>query len=125
MNEDTSSTPSPFDQQTLEQLRLLECEQPGLMKELIRLFVADAPRQMRLIDGGYQRRDPELVRQSAHFLRSCALVLGLSWLADHTRHFEDLGLDQYGTAASDQLVAQLRAELHRVLLVLLKETKGG
>jgi hypothetical protein len=44
------SKSTPTEQQTLDQLHLLEHERPGLMKELIRLFVADAPRQMRLID---------------------------------------------------------------------------
>jgi len=95
------------------------------MKELIRLFVADAPKQMRLIDNAYGRRDPEGVRQSAHFLRSGALALGLSWLAEKSNALEHLELDQYGSEQSNQWVGQLRAELHKVLLALLKELKGG
>ena len=51
------SHPNPLDPQILEQLRMLEAERPGLMKELIRLFVADAPKQMRLIEGAYGRRE--------------------------------------------------------------------
>ena len=79
------SNDNPLDPQVLEQLRQLEAERPGLMKELIRLFVADAPKQMRLIDGAYGRRDPELLRQSAHFLRSGSLALGLNDLAAFTK----------------------------------------
>jgi HPt (histidine-containing phosphotransfer) domain-containing protein len=117
--------PLPLDQQSLDQLRVLERERPGLMKELIRLFVADAPKQMRLIDGAYAKRDPEGVRQSAHFLRSGALALGLSWLAEKSNALERLDLDQYGSEQANQWVAQLRGELHKVLLALLKELKGG
>ena len=119
------SDPTPKDQQTLDQLKELEAERPGLMKELIRLFVADAPRQTRLIQAAYDRRDPELVRQSAHFLRSGSLALGLSALAEHSRVIEHLALEAYGDKASDLLVAELRAEVHKVLLVLLKQLKDG
>jgi HPt (histidine-containing phosphotransfer) domain-containing protein len=119
------SDPNPLDPQVLEQLQMLETERPGLMKELIRLFVADAPKQMRLIDGAYGRRDPELLRQSAHFLRSGSLALGLNALAARAHHFEHLPLDQYGSKDNDAGVVQLRAEVHRVLLALLKMMKDG
>jgi HPt (histidine-containing phosphotransfer) domain-containing protein len=119
------NTPPPHDRQTLEQLRELESERPGLMKELIRLFVADAPKQMRLIDAAYRRRDPEMVRQSAHFLRSGSLALGLGTLAELGRNLEQLPFEDYGNKASDLQFAQLRAEVHRVLLALLRELKSG
>ncbi|MEO8160491.1 MAG: Hpt domain-containing protein [Arenimonas sp.] len=114
-----------LDLQTLDQLRLLERERPGLMKDLIRLFVADAPKQMRLIDGAYAKRDPEGVRQSAHFLRSGALALGLAWLAEQARLLEHLEFSQYGTPAAGETVVNLRAELHRVLITLLKDLKAN
>ena len=112
------------DRQSLDQLRLLESESPGLMKEVIRLFVSDAPKQMRLIDGAYGQRDPEGVRQSAHFLRSGALALGLNWLADRAGDLERLDLPEYGSPAAGELLAGLRAELHRVLIALLTDLKS-
>ena len=115
----------PLKQQSLDQLHALERERPGLMKELIRLFVGDAPRQMRLIDTAYAKRDPEGLRQSAHFLRSGALALGLGWLAEQAGLIEHLDFHDYGKPASNELVANLRAELHRVLLALLAELKTG
>lgn len=119
------SQDSPLDPQILEQLRQLEAERPGLMKELLRLFVADAPKQMRLIDGAYGRRDPELVRQSAHFLRSGSLALGLNSLATRAHYFEHLPLEDYGSQENDAGLAEMRAEVHRVLLALLKIMKDG
>ena len=119
------SQPTPLHRQPLDQLRLLERESPGLVKELIRLFVSDAPKQMRLIDGAYAKRDPEGVRQSAHFLRSGALALGLTWLAEQAGHLERLELARYGSAPAGEQLAGLRAELHRVLIALLKDLKSG
>ena len=119
------SNPNPLDPQILEQLRMLEAERPGLWKELIRLFVADAPKQMRLIEGAYGRRDPELLRQSAHFLRSGALALGLNGLAARAHHFEHLPLESYGSKDDDAGIGAMRAEVHRVLLALLKIMKDG
>jgi HPt (histidine-containing phosphotransfer) domain-containing protein len=114
----------PLNLQSLEQLRSLERERPGLIKELIRLFVADAPKQMRLIEGAYRERDPERLRQSAHFLRSGALALGLGWLAEQARMLEHLDLPLYGQPEADELIADLRSELHSVLLALLKELQA-
>ena len=119
-----SSRP-PLKLQTLDQLRDLERERPGLMKELIRLFVGDAPKQMRLIEAAYNRHDPEATRQQAHFLRSGALALGLGWLAEQAGLIEHLEFADYGRPASDALVANLRAELHRVLLALFAELRSG
>jgi len=119
------STKRPLNLQTLDQLRSLERERPGLMKELIRLFVADAPKQMRLVETAYRERDPERLRQSAHFLRSGALALGLSWLAEQARLLEHLDFLEYGQPGSNELVANLRAELHGVLLALLRELQAG
>ena len=113
----------PQDGQTLEQLRLLERENPGLIKELIRLFVADAPKQMRLIETAYRQRDPEGLRQSAHFLRSGALALGLGWLAERAQAFEHLPFERYGDAAADLMIKELRSGLHQMLLALLQDLK--
>jgi len=117
------STRQPLKLQTLDQLHALERERPGLMKELIRLFVGDAPKQMRLIETAYRKRDPEGLKSQAHFLRSGALALGLSWLAEQAGLIEHLEFHDYGQPPSDALVSGLRAELHRVLLALFEELK--
>jgi HPt (histidine-containing phosphotransfer) domain-containing protein len=111
--------------QTLDQLRALERDSPGLMKELIRLFVGDAPKQIRLIEAAYGKRDPEKLSQQAHFLRSGALALGLGWLAEQAALIEHMDFHDYGKPASDALVSELRAELHRVLLALFHELRAG
>ena len=118
------SSRHPLKLQTLDQLRDLERERPGLMKELIRLFVTDAPKQIRLVESAYRERDPERLRQSAHFLRSGALALGLGWLAEQARMLEHLEFSDYGQPDADALLSGLRAELHGVLLALLRELQA-
>ena len=68
---------------------------------------------------------PKGCGQAAHFLRSGALALGLNWLAEKSNALEHLDLGDYGAEPSGRLLAELRAELHRVLLALLKELKEG
>lgn len=111
--------------QTLDQLRRLREELPGVMEEVMQQFIADAPRQIGLIESAYNAADAEALRQNAHFLRSGALALGLNWLAEKSNTLEHMDLGEYGSEASGQVVAELRAELHRVLLALLKELKDS
>ena len=112
-----------IDPKTLELLRSLESDRPGAMTELVRLFIADAPAQMQLVDDGYHARDAEKLRQAAHFLRSGALALGLNALVDASHDIERLEPDQYGTPESDALLAQLRVGLRDALMALLNIVK--
>jgi hypothetical protein len=91
------------------------------MKELIRLFVpsaqADAPDR-----GAYAKRDPR-GRQSAHFLRSARWRW--AWLAGEQAGCSSTWNLATTAAEANELVANLRAELHRVLLgASLQGTEG-
>jgi HPt (histidine-containing phosphotransfer) domain-containing protein len=112
------------DPKGLELLHSLQAEHPDLMTDLIRLFVADVPEQMRRIVAGYGECDVELLRQSAHFLRSGAMALGLLRLAEHSLAVERLDPAQYGLADADRKVDELRVELGKALLAMLKDTKA-
>ena len=113
--------PTPMNAKTVAELRALEQDQPGLTQDLIRLFVTDAPKQMVQIASAYAARDPEALRTAAHFLRSGALVLGLSALCEQSKALEFVPAGEYGTAAAEQLLAQLSAELEPVLLALSEQ----
>ena len=105
--------------QTLDQLRRLREELPGVMEEVMQQFIDDAPRQIGLIEGAY--RDADALRQNAHFLRSGALALRLEWLAEQAHRLEFLAPDDFGKPGSDRLLANLRGELSGVVVALLKE----
>lgn len=112
-----------IDPKTLDLLHALQADHPGLMSELVRLFVADAPGQMQHIITGYNEHDSDKVRQSAHFLRSGAMALGLLRLAETSLTVERLDLAQYGLETAEQAVAELRLELGKVLSALLNHVK--
>lgn len=107
--------------QTLDQLRRLREELPGVMEEVMQQFIADAPRQIGLIETAYNAADAEALRQNAHFLRSGALALRLEWLAEQAHRLEFLAQDDFGKPGSDRLLANLRGELSGVVVALLKE----
>jgi DNA-binding LytR/AlgR family response regulator len=102
------SARKPSTLQTLDELRALERGRPGLMKELIRLFVADAPKQMRLIDGAYGKRDPEAVRETIGPLERSLLTA-------------------HGRGCTRRLIAE-RANAYRVIectRIILLESRGN
>jgi HPt (histidine-containing phosphotransfer) domain-containing protein len=111
--------------QTLDQLRKLQEELPGVMEEVIELFIADAPRQMREIEAACAQGDSDALRQSAHYLRSGALALRLEWLAEQTHRLEFLAPSAFGEPATAKLLADLRAELNAVVVALLEELGRG
>ena len=116
-------TPPTYEPEPLNQLRELDVEQPGLMNELIRIFVSDAPRQLQFIEAGLRERNPERIRLAAHFLRSGALALGLKQVAA-AAHSVEL-MDITSTTPEDAHAAgeHLREHVHHVLLYLLSELK--
>ena len=111
--------------QTLDQLRKLQEELPDVMEEVIRLFIADSPRQMRQIEAAYAEADVDTLRQVTHYLRSGALALRLEWVAEQAHRLEFLAPSQFGESATSKLVANLRTELNAVVVTLLDELNEG
>ena len=111
--------------QTLDQLRRQRAELPGVMEEVMQQFIADAPRQIELIESAYQAADAEALRQNSHFLRSGALALRLEWLAEQAHRLEFLAAEDFGKESSDRLLTNLKTELDGVVVALLKELEHG
>ncbi|KFN42460.1 Hpt domain-containing protein [Arenimonas oryziterrae] len=118
-----TSSGTPIDPKALDLLNSLESDRPGLISELVRLFLADAPKQMQLIDDGHAARDVEQVGQAAHFLRSGAMALGLTQLTEASLAVERADLADYGLAPMGERIGVLRVELRNALLALLNEVK--
>src|SRR6476646_9826575 len=110
--------------QTLDQLSKLREELPGVMDEVMQLFITDAPRQMRQIEEAYATADPDALRQTAHYLRSGALALRLEWIAEQAHRLEFLSVDEFGTEPNNRLVSMLRTEVNAVVVALLEALDG-
>ena len=107
--------------QTLDQLNKQREELPGVMDEVMRLFIADAPKQMRQIETAYAEADADALRQTSHYLRSGALALRLEWIAEQAHRLEFLSVDEFGDPNSMRLLNNLRTELNAVVVALLGE----
>jgi HPt (histidine-containing phosphotransfer) domain-containing protein len=110
--------------QTLDQLKKLREELPGVMEEVMGLFIGDAPTQMRLIEQAYAAADPDALRQNAHYLRSGALALRLEWVAEQAHRLEFLSANDFGDPNSMRLLNNLRTELSAVVVALQGELDG-
>lgn len=117
-----SNSPTPLNQEALALLQLLETDQPGSLARLIRLFVADAPALLSRIEIAHERRDPEELRQAAHYLRSAALALGADALAVTAQQIEHLRPDQIGATEGNVRLSALRSGLRDAVLSLLQVT---
>jgi HPt (histidine-containing phosphotransfer) domain-containing protein len=112
-----------YEPEPLDQLRALDVEQPGLMNELIRIFVGDAPKQLQFIEAGLRERNPERIRQAAHFLRSGALALGLKQVAAAAHAVERMDINSTTPEEAHAAGEHLREHVHHVLLYLLSQLK--
>lgn len=110
---------SRIEPKAMELLRSLEADSPGSVRELVRLFVTDAPGQLLRIEEGCRQRDAEKVRQAAHFIRSGAMALGLTASAEASHAVERMPEQDYGTDKSEWQVMSLRAELADARAALL------
>ena len=106
--------------QTMDQLNKLREELPGVMEEVMQLFVADAPRQMKQIEQAYADADADALRQTSHYLRSGALALRLEWIAEQAHRLEFVSVNEFGADSNNRLVSMLRTELNGVIVALLE-----
>lgn len=113
------TAPTPLNPEAIALLHTLDESQPGSTAKLIRLFAADAPALLSRIELAHERRDLPEVNQAAHFLRSSALALGATELAEAAQRVEHLEESQFGSSVAELRLAQLRVSLRNAVLSLL------
>jgi HPt (histidine-containing phosphotransfer) domain-containing protein len=105
-------------------LQTLDESQPGSVSKLVRLFAADAPALLARIELGYERGDLAEINQAAHYLRSSALAVGTTALAEAALRLEHLPAEQLQSDQTRDHLAQLRASLRGAILSLLEYAPG-
>ena len=71
-----------LDPGALATLRALDADNPGAFSGFVRMFIAEVPDLIRRIESASDTADPAALAQSAHYLRSAALALGATELAE-------------------------------------------
>jgi HPt (histidine-containing phosphotransfer) domain-containing protein len=101
----------PVDPEALT--RLDGVGRPGLVAQLITLFLETAPDTMEALHTAHARRDLDGVARAAHRLRSSASNFGAARLVDLTRQIERRA-ETDGATQFDTLIADAGAEFARV-----------
>src|SRR5690349_17534232 len=83
------ATPEPIDPGVIEGLRELGgAEDPGLLVELIDLYLSDAPQRMAEIERSLASGDWKLLERAAHTLKSASANIGALGLSEICKELE-------------------------------------
>ena len=104
--------------ETMEQLRLLDLSQPGLLNELLRMFEAGRQLYLNQLEQALANADFEELRVCAHTLKGSAAGMGALQLSKLAFEIEKKSRAQ-GLVTSDQLSA-LADEYDRALSQVTK-----
>ena len=95
-----------LDLEALDALRELGGEDdPGLVRELIEMFLGDAPGRLELIERGLETGDLDVVERAAHTLKGSSANIGAAQLSKICARVEDLARSK----SSDELAAYAEA----------------
>ncbi|MCY2958777.1 MAG: Hpt domain-containing protein [Planctomycetota bacterium] len=84
-----------LDMQVIEGLRELGGEdEPGLLLEVIGMFLEDAPTRIREIEQGFASGDIKLLERAAHSLKSASANVGAMQLSSVCKRIEEIARQQ-------------------------------
>ena len=117
----TAAPNGSIDQSVLEGLRELQEEgEPDILKELIELFLADVPPQLKALREAEEREDAQSVERIAHTLKESSSHRGAIRMAAICAELEEIGRSG-DLAPAPALISRLEAELGRAHTVLERE----
>lgn len=98
-----------IDRAALEQIRMLERSKGAdMLGKIAGTFLAESPRLVQKIQDAIVKADATALRQSAHYLRSGALGIGASRIADICWQIEHAAEKQLDDATLKKLFVELR-----------------
>lgn len=121
-NDDGTGVPSDLDG-TIDVsalMRIRALQSPNLLKRMIERYLQETPRIIRTMADAAKNSDNEILRRSAHHLKSSSANLGALQLAAICRHLESLARNTR-PAEGALLVAEIEAEFRRVQTALALE----
>ncbi len=110
-----------LDRRRLEHLAGMQDEEnPRLVRELIDMFIEDAPQHLQRLRQSLARADAQALRQIAHRLRSSVENIGALRMSSLCDELENIG--RAGTVeGAERVLASLERELERVSALLRAE----
>lgn len=116
---DPGPGPISFDPAALENLRAVEeAGQQGFVAEMIQTFLDQSEQQVSLLTAALAEQDLEVVRKTAHTLKSAAAAVGAMKLSQLCRDLECAA--RMKTGDFETLIAAIASELPQVSKLLKK-----
>ena len=116
------SSPQALDPEVIDRLRqLTEDGQPDVVKEVLGLFLLDAPTRLQAITAAVAARDAAGLQRAAHTLKGAAGTIGATALQAASRELEEMGRAaafdraEAGLAAVQRQYLRLKAEIDQLL----------
>lgn len=122
LQKENAATP-PLDEARIEEFRHLETLAPGLMAEVVGLFLRDAPRRLEAIEHAVRQGDAGLTSEVAHALKGSALQLGampLGWAAAELEREARAGDLSQGAVRVARLLAEFERTREGLTLLLVE-----
>ena len=86
-----------------DRLRQAAAATPGVLEELCRDYVIEARATMSQIREAVSAKDPERLRDRAHYLKGSSMMIGARVLSQYCASLEAMGRDRKLEAASSEL----------------------
>ena len=106
----TEANDNVIDMTVIETLRELGGDDdPGLVGELIDLYLLDAPDRLRELEQALEERDVDLLERAAHTLKSASANIGAIFLSDLCQDLECLAREASIETAGELVAKSLEA----------------
>ncbi len=125
MSQQDCCTETIVDQRILDRIRSLQ--QPGqtsLIRQIVAMYLDASPQCMEQIRFAIRENDAEMLRISAHTLKSSSANIGATQLAERFKMFEDFARNRQMDAAAqklDQLTLAYEKVVEHLQAILLTE----
>lgn len=107
-----------IDMQVIQGLRDLGgADEPGLLLEIIGMFLDDAPARIREIEQGFASGDVQLLERAAHSLKSASANVGAVQLSSVCKRIEEIARAR-GSNGIAELIPESKRALDRATCAL-------
>ncbi len=108
-NHPGGDAPNVLDMRVIEGLRELGgTEDPGLLVEVIGMFLEDAPARLRELQLGFETKDIRLLERAAHSLKSASANVGATGLSDLCKRMEESARQRRSEGIAELLTESTR-----------------
>jgi PAS domain S-box-containing protein len=116
--------PDVLDPAVLERLRRLERREPGILSELVEMFVSSTPSKLATLRAAVEAGEAQTLEQAAHALKGASGNMGAWRMSEVCAQLQTIG-EAGDLAGAPELLRRLEEEFARVSLAFEHRTEGS